>query len=66
MRKFINPLLFTLAVIIISLECFMVKYRADMPFNVVYVILVVNFLFFNLIVFPDVRRRYKASKKAGK
>ena len=66
MRKVINPKLFTLALTIIALECAMIWYRSKLPFNVAYVIIVVNFLYFNFIFFPDVRRRYKAQKQAGK
>lgn len=66
MRKVINPILFTVALTIIVLECTMVKYRSKFPFNVAYIIVVVNFLYFNFIFFPDVRRRYKAHKTQPK
>jgi hypothetical protein len=66
MRKVINPRLFTLALTIIALECTMVRFRSRLPFNVAYVIIVVNFLYFNFIFFPDVRKRYRALKQAGK
>ena len=66
MRKIINPKLFTLALTIIVLECIMIFYRSKLPFNVAYVIIVVNFLYFNFIFFPDVRRRYRALKQAEK
>ncbi len=66
MRKFVNPLLFTLALTIIIAECTMVVYRSKLPFNVAYVIIAVNFIYFNFIFFPDVRRRYRALKQAGK
>lgn len=55
-----------LALTIIALECAMIWYRSNLPFNVAYVIIVVNFLYFNFIFFPDVRRRYKALKQADK
>jgi hypothetical protein len=66
MRKAINPKLFTVALAIIALECTMIRFRSRLPFNVAYVIIVVNFLYFNFIFFPDVRRRYKALKQAEK
>ncbi len=66
MRKVINPKLFILALTIIAVECIMVWYRSKLPFNVAYVIIVVNFLYFNFIFFPDVRRRYKAYKAQPK
>ncbi len=66
MRKFFNPLLFAIALTIIFSEILLVKYRSYLPFNVAYIIVVVNFFYFNLIFFPDVRRRYKAQKQAGK
>jgi len=66
MRKVINPKLFTLALTIIALECTMVRFRSKLPFNVAYIIIVVNFLYFNFIFFPDVRRRYRALKQAEK
>ena len=66
MRKVINPKLFTLAITIIVLECTMVRFRSKFPINVAYIIIVVNFLYFNFIFFPDVRRRYRALKQAEK
>jgi hypothetical protein len=66
MRKVINPKLFTLALTIIALECTMVIYRSKLPFNVAYVIIIVNFLYFNFIFFPDIRRRYRALKQTPK
>ena len=66
MRKLINPKLFTLALTIIALESTMVIYRSKLPFNVAYVIIIVNFLYFNFIFFPDIRKRYRALKQAGK
>jgi hypothetical protein len=66
MRKVINPKLFTLALTIIALECTMVWYRSKLPFNVAYVIIAVNFLYFNFIFFPDVRKRYRSLKQAEK
>lgn len=66
MRKVINPKLFTVALTIIALECTMVRFRSRFPFNVAYIIIVVNFLYFNFIFFPDVRKRYRALKQAEK
>ena len=66
MRKVINPKLFTVALTIIALEYTMVRFRSRFPFNVAYIIIVVNFLYFNFIFFPDVRKRYRALKQAEK
>jgi hypothetical protein len=66
MRKVINPKLFTIGLTIIVLECAMIFYRSKLPFNVAYVIIGVNFLYFNFIFFPDIRRRYRALKQAEK
>lgn len=66
MRKVINPTLFILALTIIVLESTMVIYRSKLPFNVAYVIIVVNFFYFNFIFFPDIRRRYRALKQSNK